>query len=117
MARRLIRPHTAAMFKTWAGALVAPILWFVQQEAIFWPLPDPCGRLSWTTLAISAACVILVVAATFVSARTIRTDRSEPAHKAGHLLAFGLTVIMPLLFLVPMGWQALGGLFYSGCEQ
>jgi hypothetical protein len=117
MAGRLIQSRVAPALKAWSGALAAPILWFVQQQAAFWPLPDPCGRLSWTTLVVSAACVALVVAATILSARTLRAERSRSVREAGHLLTFGLAVVMPLLFIVPMIWQAIGGFFYSGCEQ
>jgi hypothetical protein len=116
MARRLIAPRVAVRLKAWAGALAAPILWFVQQQAVFWPLPDPCRRVSWMTLAVSLACVALVAAATVLSARTLQATRPSPAREAGHLLTFGLGVLMPLLFLVPMTWQAIGGIFYSGCE-
>jgi len=117
MVRRLIEARIAATLKTWAGALAAPILWFVQQQAIFWPLPDPCRTLGWTTLVVSLACIALVVAAAILSARTLRTTRPGPAREAGHLLTFGLAVVMPLRFLVPMVWQGIGGLFYSGCER
>ena len=117
MVRRLIQVSIAAMLKTWAGALAAPILWFMQQQAAFWPLPDPCRSLGWTTLGVSLVCVALVVAATILSARTLRMTRPGPRHEAGHLLTFGLAVVMPLIFLVPMAWQGIAGLFYSGCEQ
>jgi hypothetical protein len=117
MARRLIGPRVTAGLKAWAGALAAPILWFVQQQAVFWPLPDPCSRVSWMTLAVSLACAALVGAATILSARTLQATRPSPAREASYLLTFGLAVLMPLLFLAPMTWQAIGGIFYSGCEQ
>lgn len=117
MAGGLIPSQAAQALKTWAGALAAPTLWFVQQQVAYWPLPDPCSNLSWTTLVASAVCVALMVAATILSARTLRAERPRSVREAGHLLAFGLAVVMPLLFIVPMIWQAIGGFFYSGCEQ
>jgi hypothetical protein len=110
------RSGTMAALKIWAGALAAPVLWFVQQQLVYWRLPEPCGGLSWLTLAIWLACALLLAGACGVSARQIRMARGDISD-ARRLFAIGLAVVMPLLFLVPMSWQALGGLLYSGCER
>jgi len=108
----------AMILKSWAGAIAAPVLWFVQQQLVYWRLPDPCGSRSWATLVIGLVCLAIVGAAALLSARQIRS--ADVAGDLGHarrLFAIGLAVVMPLVFIVPMAWQAIGGVVYSGCER
>jgi hypothetical protein len=114
----MIISRAAVILKSWAGAIAAPVLWFVQQQLVYWRLPDPCGSLSWATVVTGLVCLALVGIAALLSARQIRTAHVErEVGNARRLFAIGLAVIMPLVFIVPMAWQAIGGIFYSGCER
>jgi drug/metabolite transporter (DMT)-like permease len=104
--------------KRWAGALAAPPLWFIQQQVAYWRLPDSCGSQSWVTVLLGLACAALAAAACVVSARQIRGESAaRGAINGRRLFLVGLTTVMPLMFLVPMIWQSLAGLIYSGCER
>ena len=102
--------HAATVLKSWAGAFVAPVVWFVQQQLVYWRLPEPCGGGSWVTILIWMLCSVIVAAAALISARQIRMAHVEnEVDHARRLFAIWLAVVMPLLFLVPMTWQAVGG--------
>lgn len=101
---------------SWTGFWSGPLLWFAQQQALFWSLPASCHR-PWIAPAIAFAFVVALAGAGIHAWRrgASALGLPDPLAPAVTRFVYWLGVLSPAVFMVAVAWQTLATLGYDAC--
>lgn len=101
---------------SWLGFWSGPLLWFAQQQALFWSLGPSCHR-PWIAPTLALAFVLLLVGAGFYAWQRGAAALALPDPLAPAVVHFvyRLGILSPSVFAVAVIWQTLATLSYDAC--
>jgi len=111
-------PARVTLRPSWIGFWAGPLLWFAQQQLLFWLQPASCNGRPWLSPALGGLMSLLIAAAALYAAQRLRhgPHAAEPERINGRTRFVELMgVIVPVFFLVAALWQTAATLIYPPC--